>query len=95
MYYLVAYAKFTHDKEKGIQLQGVFFADIAADEAEAQKIAKHCVNTIKGGTVLIKMSKIERPLHILDAMYDMTDQFEKLLKEMVEAERIITKNSQR
>lgn len=95
MYYLVAYAKITHDKENGIQLQGVYFADIASTEEEAKNIGRHCVNTIRGGTILIKSAKITKPMQILDAMYDMTDQFEKLHGQMVDTDKIIAKNSQR
>lgn len=95
MYYLVAYAKITHDKDKGIQLQGVYFADIATSEEEAKTIGKHCVNTIRGGTILIKVAKITEPLQILDAMYDMTDQFEKLHSQIIDTDKIITKNNQR
>lgn len=95
MYYLVAYAKFTQDKENGVQLQGVFFADVAESEEAAQQVAKYCVNTVKGGTILAKVTKIEESLQVLEALYDMTDQFEKLLSQMKETERIIAKNNQR
>lgn len=95
MYYLVAYAKFTQEKETGVQLQGVYFADIADNEAAAHQIAKHCVNTIKGGTILAKIAKVENQLHLLEALYDITDQFEKLLLQMQETEKIISKNNQR
>jgi hypothetical protein len=89
--YVVAYAKIVTDKIDGISLAGVFFGGLGDTSEEAEKLAKDCVNTIRGGTILPKVMPIEGSGQLLEAMFDATDKFEQVTAYMVEANDIITR----
>jgi hypothetical protein len=86
--YLVAYAKITED-EDGITLQGVYFGGIGDTLEDADNIARDCVNTIRGGTIIPKVLRITRPQQVLDIFYDAIDAFEATTAQMVEADETI------
>lgn len=89
--FVVAYAKIVTDKTDGISLAGVFFGGLGDTSEEAEKLAKDCVNTIRGGTILPKVMPIEGNGQLLEAMFDATDKFEQVTAYMVEANDIITR----
>ncbi len=94
MQYLVAYAKIVVDKTTDaarIELAGVFFGGIGETQAEAEAIAKECVNTIRGGTILPRVVKLEGDGQLIEALYDATERFERIAANMIEADAIITK----
>ncbi len=93
--FLVAYAKIVVDRENGIVLQGVYFGGIGDDAAEAESIAKECVNTIRGGTILPKVMPLDSDHQVIDALYDATERFEKVTANMIEADQIISKSKRR
>lgn len=86
--YMVAYAKVVVDKDEGILLSGVFFGGIGDTKPEAELIAKECVNTIRGGTILPRVIKLERDGLVIDSLYDMTEKFERIVNQMVETDEI-------
>lgn len=89
--YLVAYAKIVVDKENGISLAGVYFGGIGDTPAEAEIIARECVNTIRGGTILPKVMPLEDNGHVLEALYDATDKFERVTENMKEADATVNR----
>jgi len=93
--YLVAYAKVGIDKDDGVSLQGVFFGGVGDTIEEANNIARDCVNTIRGGTIMPKVLKIEQEYQLIDLMLDAADKFERVVELMVETENIINRNIRR
>jgi len=87
--YVVAYAKIVTDKNTGISLAGVFYGGMGETVNEADQIARDCVNTTRGGTILPKIVPIEGSGQLLDAMFDATDKFEEVTSHMVESHNII------
>jgi hypothetical protein len=94
-YWIVAYAKISIDKEDGIALQGVYFGGLGETHDEAELIARECVNTIKGGTVLPRILMITDSYKIIDALYDVHDRFESLTNKMREADDIMTREAKK
>ena len=86
--YMVAYAKVTLDKHS-VNLNGVYLGGVAMDQEEADKIAKSCVNDVKGGTVFPKVIQLEQPQSLIDTMYDAIDSFERMVAGMKETSKII------
>ncbi len=89
--FMVAYAKVTVDKDEGISLAGVFFGGIGDTHQEAEGIARECVNTIRGGTILPRVIKLERDGQVIDALYDATEKFERVTQSMVETDAIVNR----
>jgi len=89
--FVVAYAKIITDKEDGVSLAGVFFGGLGDTVDEANALAKDCVNTIRGGTILPRVLPIEGDGQLLEAMFDATDKFEQVTAYMIEANEIITR----
>jgi len=89
--YVVAYAKIISDKQ-GIHLNGVFFGGIGSTPEEAHDIARECVNTIRGGTILPKVIQVQEKHQVLDALYEAADKFESTTLQMQEANKIITRS---
>ena len=93
--YLVAYAKVTTDKDEGICLQGVFFGGIGDTVDEADRIARDCINTTRGGTIIPKVLKIEEECQLIDLMLDAADKFERVVELMIEANNTIDRSSKK
>lgn len=89
--FMVAYAKIIVDKSEGISLGGVFFGGIADTAQEAEKIAKECVDTIRGGTILPRVIKLTQNGQVVDALCDATEKFESITKSMIEADEIVNR----
>lgn len=87
--WVVAYAKILLDKDTGVSLHGIYFGGIGDTPEDAEKIARECVNTIKGGTIIPKVLKIDDKFSVIDALYEAADRFEDSAKRMQEAESII------
>lgn len=95
MEYVVAYAKIVESKDNGINLEGVFFGGFGATLEEADEIARKCVNSIRGGTIIPKVMPIDGKCQVIDALYDATDNFEKIADQMVEAHKTIQRTQAR
>ena len=85
---MVAYAKVVEDKDDGIYIQGVFFGGLANSRDEAEKIARDCVNGIKGGTILPRLIPIHGKTDVLEAMDIAGKRFNQLEVQMFQAEEI-------
>lgn len=85
---VVAYAKVIEDKDDGIYLQGVFFGGIATTKGEAEQIARECVNSVKGGTILPKLIMTQGKANVLQAMEVAGKRFAQLEVKMFQAEEI-------
>ena len=92
--WIVTYAKISLDKEEGITLIGVFFGGVADDPDGADIIAKECVNSIRGGTVIPKIIKTSNS-NIIDALYMAEQKFEDMTGKMRDANTIITKSQRK
>lgn len=86
----VAYAKILLDKDRGVTLSGVYLGGIGRTSDEADMIARECVNTIKGGTIIPKIIRIDENTTLIDALYDAHDRFETIIKRMQDAESILS-----
>ncbi len=89
--FMVAYAKIVVDKDNRIALAGVFFGGIGDTANEAENIARECVNTIRGGTIIPRVVKLERDGQVIDALYDATEKFERVTQNMIESDQIINR----
>ena len=96
-WYVVAYAKITEDKRKGISLHGVYFGGIGDTLEDAEQIARKCVNEMRGGTIIPKVLKIRGSYQVISAMNEAFDRFCDIADQMIEADQIIcrTKNNKR
>lgn len=93
--FIVAYAKIIIDKDSGISLQGVYFGGAGESYEEAEDLARECVNTTRGGTVLPKVLKVTGKHQVIDALYDAADNFESITRQMQEADGIIKRTQHR
>jgi hypothetical protein len=93
--YMVAYAKMSIDKDAGISLQGVYLGGVSDSHEEAELIARDCVNSIKGKTILPRIMRIDAEYKIIDALYDAHDRFEQMTEKMREAESIMCRESKK
>ena len=93
MSYLVAYAKVIIEKED-IKLQGVYYGGMGETREEAEFLAKDCVNNIKGGTIMPRIVPLDN-YDFIDAMYDITDRFERIVNDMVEMNKTLLRSNKR
>lgn len=93
--WVVAYAKISLDKESGVMLQGVYFGGMGETPEEAENIARECVNTIKGGTILPKVLKVTDEFTVIDALYEAADRFESTTQRMQDAESILNRGKKK
>jgi len=93
--YLVAYARIQSDKDSEILLQGVYFGGISDTLEEAEKIARECVNTVKGGTILPKLIELTEDHAVIDGLLDAFEKFENVTAYMVDADNTHKRNSKR
>lgn len=91
--YVVAYAKITVDKREGITLQGVYFGGLGTFD-EAETIARECVDTIRGGTILPRIVKLDEDNLIVEALQDAQEKFEKVVENMSSADEIVNRGRQ-
>jgi hypothetical protein len=90
----VIYGKAVDDKEIGIYIDGVYFGGVANDLAEADQLAKVCVNGMVGGIAIPKIIPIgDSNLHHI--FKEALARFAKIEREMVETETILCANQQR
>lgn len=87
--YVITYAKMVDDKQEGIYLQGVYFGGVEETMEEANRIAKHCVNTVKGGTIFPKIFPMDAPNALRDTLKLARTRFEIMESNMVMTEDII------
>lgn len=93
--YMVAFAKMSIDKEDGISLQGVYLGGVSDTHEEAEVIARECVNSIKGKTILPRIIRIDANYKVIDALYDAHDRFEAMTEKMREAESIMCREAKK
>lgn len=93
--WMVAYAKILLDKDNGVKLHDIYFGGVGDSQEEAARIAKECVNTIKGGTILPRVFKLDEGLTIIDMLYEAADKFEVIAKRMQEAEVILNRSKKK
>ena len=89
--WIVVYAKMVDDKEKGIKLAGIYLGGASTDKAEAEKIARECVNTIKGGTIMPRIYPSSGKQELPRIMDEANLFFKKKEDQMVEAAAIIAR----
>lgn len=92
--YMVAYARISENSE-GIFLQGVYFGGMGRTHEEASAIAKDCVNSTRGGTILPKVCRVNGKHQVMDALYDAAEAFESITAQMSEANETIKRTVRR
>lgn len=90
--FVVMYGKFVEDKDEGIYLDGVYFGGIAEEKEKADRVARHCVDSVRGGMIVPKVFILEDGKKILDIFPTILNKFNTLEKEMIEAEDISQAN---
>jgi hypothetical protein len=93
--YLVAFARIQSDKDSDIALQGVYFGGVGETPEEAERIARECVNTIKGGTILPKIIQLSDTNSVIDGLLDAMEKFEQVAAYMVEADNTYKRSMKR
>ena len=93
--YVVTYAKVLLDKEQGVQLVGTFLGGVCDTPKDADQVARECVNTIKGGTIMPKILSMRGKGLLIDVMYTATDHFESMVVKMQEANSILARGARR
>lgn len=93
--WVVTYAKIIDDKDNGIKLAGVYFGGVAADKEEAEKIARDCVNNIKGGTIMPRLHQSPNTCNLVHVMAEAETVFKKKESEMIMAASILTRPMKR
>ena len=93
--YLVAFARIQSDKDSDIALQGVYFGGVGETSEEAERIARECVNTIKGGTILPKIIQLTDTNSVIDGLLDAMEKFEQVAAYMVEADNTYKRSMKR
>jgi hypothetical protein len=86
---LIMYAKVVEDPELGSVMAGIYFGGMAEDQAEADKIAIHCVSDTQGGTALTKIVKVTPGQDLRKLIRDVERQFDVLADQMYRNEKII------
>lgn len=93
--FVVFYAKAVDDKQEGIYISDIYFGGVGETMVEATKVAKDCVNTIKGGTILPKISELVGDCQLIPVMKSVIAKFRKLEREMFLAEDILNRNNKK
>lgn len=93
--YVVAYAKITESKTDGICLEGVFFGGVGITAEDAEDIARNCVNSVRGGTIIPKILPVNGKCQVIDVLYDAIENFEKITNQMIEAHKTIQRTQGR
>jgi len=93
--WIVVYAKIVDDKENGIRLAGVHFGGTADDKPGAEKVARDCVNTIKGGTIMPRLYQSQGYCDLPRIMQDAEVIFKKKEQEMVMTAAILSRPTKR
>lgn len=93
--FLVAYAKIQCDKDADIALQGVYFGGMGDTPEEAEGIARDCVNTVRGGTILPKIIQLDCKHSVIDGLLDAMEKFEQVTTYMVEADNTYKRTAKR
>ena len=91
--YVVAYAKVVDDKREGIYIQGVYFGGVGNTPTEADSIARECVNSCRGGTIIPKVIPSPSKDTILQALRTASQQFSMMEHQMLQAEEIYNRNN--
>lgn len=93
--WFVTYAKVTDDKEEGIKLVGVYFGGAADSKEGADTIARECLNTIKGGTVIPRTFHSDRKCSLPSVMDEAATKFNKIVDQMRVSSEIINRGQRR
>jgi hypothetical protein len=96
MSYLVAYAKLVQVRDGGVALHGdtIYLAGIADTPDAAERLARatvNCHSPYARGHVLPRVFRRADGASVIDGMYNAMEWFEQKLKEMNEADEIISR----
>ena len=91
--YMVTYACIIDDKEDGVYMQDIYFGGIADGYAEAEGIARACVNSTKSGTIVPKIVPLHSGDVVLNVMHNVIKRFRDLEQQMFATESIMNRNT--
>lgn len=93
--HVVCYGKFIDDKDDGVRLVSVHFGGAATEIDEADQIARDCINSVKGGVVIIKTLQMVGKHQLIDTMRSATDKLKCLETQMRETQITISRPHKR
>lgn len=93
--WIVVYAKIIEDKISDVQLAGVHFGGVANSKTEADKVARDCVNSVKGGTIMPKLYEVSGKHQLPLIMAQANDFFAKREEEMRLTATIVNRSLKR
>jgi len=92
--HVVAYARLNINKGE-LDLHGVYFGGLAQTQAEADVMARTCVNSTKAHMIIPKVFEFKHGDNLVDVLYDAADKFENMFRYMQEASETITLSKKR
>lgn len=95
MQFVVCYAKIAEDKDDGYYLAGVYFGGIGDNKESADKIARDCVNTIKGGTIIPHLAQLTGKHQLPSIMQAALEKFRQMESRFIEVEDIMENTAKR
>lgn len=93
MLWYVIYGRIMVENDS-VKLEGVYFGGFRHAKEDADEVAKACTNTIKGGTIIPRLFKSERP-GLQEVMDEATDHFLDIETKMVESHSIMMRRRKR
>lgn len=87
---LVIYANLSDDKEKGLLLNGYHFGGVAANQEQADEIAKKCVDDYQGRIIIPKIIPVEHE-YLVDNIIVAVSSLRLIVDDMMEMSGIIDK----
>ncbi len=92
---VVLYAKAVDDKDIGIYLEGIYFGGVARTQDCADRIARDCTNSVRGGTAIVRVMPVITPNTMLEVFHEAKARFDKIERDMIETEEILQANNRR
>ena len=93
--HIVCYAKVVEDKEDGVYIDDVHFGGAGITKRDAERIAKNCVSTVRGGTIIPMILETTGKNQLIDIIDKAKARFRRMEDEMAAAEEIIRNNKRR
>jgi hypothetical protein len=93
--WVTTYGKIVISKDEGIMLEGVYYGGSSNDKTGAEELARNCVNTIKGATIMPRIAEVTEPNQLIGLLLDCADWMEKTVQSMKEADAVISKASKK
>lgn len=91
--WFVVYAKVIDDKGSNIRVTEAHFGGVGNTEEIAEQIARECVNSIKGGTPIVKLFRANGILRLKEVMDEADEKFRLIEERMLMTAEIINRGA--